>query len=136
VLRVGPLDDRSCKLNSLGGLATTGSQQSFLTRARHLLRDGVEAAAVRLLVIFGASTTFSQTIDRWERIEQLEKEAGLARGLARAARCGDILLFETRFLFGARQGYASLPWRRPVHATPSKLPIWCRLMLPQPDVAD
>ncbi len=76
VLAAGPLDAHTCELIALGGLATTGSEQSFKTHARRLLRGGVPVTALRqaVLVTFGASTTFSQVIDALKWIDQLEGE--------------------------------------------------------------
>lgn len=76
VLGSGPLDTHTCELIALGGLVTAGSEQSFKTHARRLLRDDVPAAALRqaVLVTLGASTTFSQAIDGLKWIEQLERE--------------------------------------------------------------
>jgi len=76
VLAAGPLDTHTCELIALGGLATTGSEQSFKTHARRLLRGGVPAGALRqaVLVTFGASTTFSQVIEALKWVDQLEAE--------------------------------------------------------------
>jgi alkylhydroperoxidase/carboxymuconolactone decarboxylase family protein YurZ len=77
VMQAGPLDQHTCELIALGGLVTSGSEQSFKTHARRLLRAGVSSAALRqaVLVTFGASTTFSQALDGLKWVEQLEKEA-------------------------------------------------------------
>jgi alkylhydroperoxidase/carboxymuconolactone decarboxylase family protein YurZ len=76
VAAAGPLDAHTCELIALGGLVTSGSEQSFKTHGRRLLRDGVSAAALRqaVLVTLGASTTFSQAIDGLKWVEQLERE--------------------------------------------------------------
>ncbi len=62
VLAAGPLDPDTCELIVLGGLVTSGSESSFKTHARRLLRSGVQADAMRqaVLVTFAASTTFAQ----------------------------------------------------------------------------
>ena len=75
VLIAGPLDAHTCELIALGGLVTAGSEQSFKTHARRLLRDGVPAAALRqaVLTTFGASTTFSHVLAGLRWIEQLER---------------------------------------------------------------
>ncbi len=77
VLAAGPLDAHTCELIALGGLVTSGSEQSFKTHARRLLRDGVAGAALRqaVLVTLGASTTFNQVIDGLKWVEQLERES-------------------------------------------------------------
>lgn len=77
VLTAGPLDAHTCELIALGGLVTAGSEQSFKTHARRLLRDGVAGAALRqaVLVTLGASTTFNQVIDGLKWVEQLERES-------------------------------------------------------------
>jgi alkylhydroperoxidase/carboxymuconolactone decarboxylase family protein YurZ len=76
VMAAGPLDAHTCELIALGGLVTSGSEGSFKTHARRLLRDGVAGAALRqaVLVTLGASTTFSQVIDGLKWVEQLERE--------------------------------------------------------------
>jgi alkylhydroperoxidase/carboxymuconolactone decarboxylase family protein YurZ len=76
VLGSGPLDAHTCELIALGGLVTSGSEQSFKTHARRLLKGGVPAAALRqaVLVTLGASTTFSQVIDGLKWVGQLERE--------------------------------------------------------------
>lgn len=76
VVAAGPLDAHTCELIALGGLVTSGSEQSFKTHGRRLLRDGVTAAALRqaVLVTLGASTTFNQAIDGLKWVEQLEQE--------------------------------------------------------------
>jgi alkylhydroperoxidase/carboxymuconolactone decarboxylase family protein YurZ len=76
VMQAGPLDKHTCELIALGGLVTSGSEQSFKTHARRLLREGVAGAALRqaVLVTFGASTTFSQVLAGLQWVEQLEKE--------------------------------------------------------------
>lgn len=77
VMQAGPLDKHTCELIALGGLVTSGGEQSFKTHARRLLREGVPGAALRqaVLVTFGASTTFAQVLAGLKWIEQLEKEA-------------------------------------------------------------
>jgi alkylhydroperoxidase/carboxymuconolactone decarboxylase family protein YurZ len=77
VLAAGPLDAHTCELIALGGLVTSGSEQSFKTHARRLLRDGVAGGALRqaVLVTLGASTTFSQVIEGLKWVEQLERES-------------------------------------------------------------
>lgn len=76
VLAAGPLDAHTCELIALGGLVTSGNEQSFKTHGRRLLRDGVAAAALRhaVLVTFGASTTFSQVLEGLKWVDQLERE--------------------------------------------------------------
>ncbi len=75
VMAAGPLDAHTFELISLGGLVTSGGEQSFRTHGRRLLRDGVPAAALRqaVLVTLGASTTFNQVIEGLKWIEQLEQ---------------------------------------------------------------
>jgi alkylhydroperoxidase/carboxymuconolactone decarboxylase family protein YurZ len=77
VLAAGPLDAHTCELIALGGLVTAGSEQSFKTHARRLLRDGVPGAALRqaVLVTFAASTTFSQVLEGLKWVEQVEQES-------------------------------------------------------------
>lgn len=62
VMASGPLDTHTCELITLGALVTSGSEASFKTHARRLVRDGVPLAALRqaVFVTFGASTTFAQ----------------------------------------------------------------------------
>ena len=40
VLAAGPLDAHTCELIALGGLVTSGGEQSFKTHARRLLQGG------------------------------------------------------------------------------------------------
>jgi alkylhydroperoxidase/carboxymuconolactone decarboxylase family protein YurZ len=77
VVAAGPLDAQTCELIALGGLVTCGSEPSFKTHARRLLRSGVAGAALRhaVLVTLGASTTFNQVVDGLKWIEQLEQES-------------------------------------------------------------
>jgi alkylhydroperoxidase/carboxymuconolactone decarboxylase family protein YurZ len=76
VIASGPLDAHTCELITLGGLVTSGSEQSFKTHARRLLRAGVPVDSLRqaVLVTFGASTTFSQVLDGLRWIDQAQQE--------------------------------------------------------------
>jgi alkylhydroperoxidase/carboxymuconolactone decarboxylase family protein YurZ len=77
VLSAGPLDEHTCELIALGGLVTAGSEQSFKTHARRLLKAGVAAAALRqaVLTTFGASTTFSQVLSGLRWVDEVDREA-------------------------------------------------------------
>lgn len=61
VLAAGPLDNHTCELIVLGAMVTAGTEASFKTHARRLLKDKVAPEALRqaVLVTFGATTTFS-----------------------------------------------------------------------------
>jgi len=76
VFAAGPLDTHTCELITLGSLVPTGSEQSFKTHGRRLLREGVPVAALRqaVLVTFGASTTFTQVIEGLRWVDHLEQE--------------------------------------------------------------
>jgi len=76
VRTAGPLDAHTCELITLGALVTSGSEASFKTHARRLLKDGVTLDALRqaVLVTFAASTTFSQVIDGLRWIDHLDGE--------------------------------------------------------------
>jgi alkylhydroperoxidase/carboxymuconolactone decarboxylase family protein YurZ len=76
VMTAGPLDAHTCELIALGGLVTSGSEQSFKTHARRLLRTGVAVAALRqaVLVTLGASTTFNQALNGLRWIDQVLQE--------------------------------------------------------------
>jgi alkylhydroperoxidase/carboxymuconolactone decarboxylase family protein YurZ len=77
-LAAGPLDTHTCELIALGGLVTSGSEQSFKTHARRLLRAGVPAASLRqaVLVTLGASTTLGQALNGLRWIDQVQQESG------------------------------------------------------------
>jgi len=76
VRAAGPLDEHTCELITLGALVTSGSEASFKTHARRLIKDGVARDALRqaVLVTFAASTTFSQVIDGLRWIDDLDGE--------------------------------------------------------------
>ena len=76
VMVSGPLDAHTCELIALGGLVTSGSEQSFKTHARRLLRAKVPVASLRqaVLVTFGASTTLSQALEGLRWIDEAEQE--------------------------------------------------------------
>ena len=69
VLEAGPLDHKTCELIVLGAMVTAGSEASFKTHARRLIKEKVPPAALRqaVLVTFGATTTFSAVMAglRW-----------------------------------------------------------------------
>jgi len=76
VMAAGPLDAHTCELIALGGLVTSGNEQSFKTHARRLLRAGVPVASLRqaVLVTLGASTTFGQALQGLRWIDQTQQE--------------------------------------------------------------
>ena len=78
VMASGPLDAHTCELIALAGLVTSGSEQSFKTHARRLLREQVPLAAIRqaVLVTLGASTTLNQTLDGLRWIDETHRELG------------------------------------------------------------
>ncbi len=61
VLVAGPLDNHTCELIVLGAMVTAGTEGSFKTHARRLLKENVSPDALRqaVLVTFAATTTFS-----------------------------------------------------------------------------
>jgi alkylhydroperoxidase/carboxymuconolactone decarboxylase family protein YurZ len=61
VLAAGPLDNHTCELIVLGAMVTAGTEASFKTHARRLIKDKVAPEALRqaVLVTFAATTTFS-----------------------------------------------------------------------------
>jgi alkylhydroperoxidase/carboxymuconolactone decarboxylase family protein YurZ len=69
----GPLDANTCELIALGAFATIGSENSFKTHARRLLKEGVSADAIRqaVLVTFAATTTFSSVIAALHWVDDL-----------------------------------------------------------------
>lgn len=78
VLNAGPLDARTCELIALGALVTTGSEASFKTHARRLLKEGVSVEALRhtVLVTFGATTTFALISNGLHWIDDVAGRAG------------------------------------------------------------
>ena len=61
VIKAGPLDHHTCELIVLGAMVTAGTEGSFKTHARRLLKENVPPQALRqaVLVTFAATTTFS-----------------------------------------------------------------------------
>jgi alkylhydroperoxidase/carboxymuconolactone decarboxylase family protein YurZ len=69
VLAAGPLDHLTCEFVVLGAMVTANNEASFKTHARRLLKEKVDPAALRqvVLVTFAATTTFTDVIAglRW-----------------------------------------------------------------------
>jgi alkylhydroperoxidase/carboxymuconolactone decarboxylase family protein YurZ len=77
VLASGPLDNHTCELIVLGAMVTAGTEGSFKTHARRLLKEKVPPEALRqaVLVTFGATTTFSGVMAGVRWVDEVVAEA-------------------------------------------------------------
>jgi hypothetical protein len=81
LLASGPLDNATCELIVISGLATAGFEDSFKIHSRRLFDMKVPSAALRqaVMMTLGASASIFQVARALQWLDELEREYAQAK---------------------------------------------------------